>query len=370
MDDGPQAATDDERPAEVPDEAQGERRPGRQPERPSQPQDSHPASGLARMPALSFVACLAAFTGMAISRLIVPALNGRAPRSLLLRIDRWGDFATNLGAIAALVALSVALLAFVRMPACAGLRLRLSVAGLAGLFLPTMALATFFSREHTTAQMVLLGIAAANLLAIVVAANAVRFAPSMLTRSVAMAGAVTAFFALASQAAETFAPRALSAWYVGLAAALRGIGEAGYVVVLLGGAALAYPREPGARDALARTAGLFLFCVLASAFYVARATMGDDFALLLHHSQRVAGLIDTLPVAYGLPLCAAVAGAVAGLLARDGLRAQAAAGVLLMVSAGYAPRAPDRLLALTLAIALIARAIAASGAQNEEDGEQ
>jgi hypothetical protein len=50
-------------------------------------------------------------------------------------------------------------------------------------------------------------------------------------------------------------------------------------------------------------------------------------------------------------------------LASDPVRKQAAAGVVLLLSSGYAPHAPGRLLTTALALILIARAIMARAEQ-------
>jgi hypothetical protein len=93
--------------------------------------------------------------------------------------------------------------------------------------------------------------------------------------------------------------------------------------------------------------------------------LDNDYALLLYHAQRVTLFIDSWPRLYAVPIALALASSLAAVLATDPVRRQAAAGTLLLLSSGYAPHAPGRLLTLTLALLLIARAVIAPSQAEE-----
>src|SRR5689334_19492856 len=82
----------------------------------------------AASPPLAWLAVVAALASMTINQLLLPALGPEAKRALLGPLERWGVFATNLSAIAGLIALGFGLLVFVRYSQQFALRQRLLLA--------------------------------------------------------------------------------------------------------------------------------------------------------------------------------------------------------------------------------------------------
>ena len=133
----------------------------------------------------------------------------------------------------------------------------------------------------------------------------------------------------------------------------------GYVITLFAAIFLVFPRATDLRGQFARIATVVVFGASVSGFHMVQSTFGADFTLLLYHAQRVSVLIDAFPFAYILPISGSFAASIGALGAKDESRFQAAIGVVLLISAGFAPYSPERLLTQTLAAVLIARSIIA-----------
>jgi hypothetical protein len=139
----------------------------------------------------------------------------------------------------------------------------------------------------------------------------------------------------------------------------KGAGEVVYLVLLLAAFPLLVPRGLHMRALLARSVG---FAVLVLTFYAqltAYHALRADFGLLVYSAQRVSLVLDRWPLAYSVPFCMLLSAASTGLLSGGALRVQAASGMLLIFAAGYATRAPGRLLSLAIGYMLLARALVA-----------
>jgi hypothetical protein len=317
-------------------------------------------------PPLAWLAAIAALSAMALNQLILPALGDAGRHALVHNLDRWGTFATNLTAISGLIALAFGLLAFVRYSTVIGPWQRLLLGGFAGFFfLPTIAVAALFERQRTTAQIVLFALAAAHVLGAIISMSAARAAPARYARAVALCAAAMAIFALCSQVLQLMSQMSLGVWQVETQQALQSVGEIDYLLLLCGSAPLLLPPSSDTRSRLARMAGFFVLAFVLGALYMAERILDNDYAVLLYHAQRVTVFIDSWPRLYSIPIALAVASSVSALLAADPVRRQAAIGVLLLLASGYAPHAPSRLLTLTLALVLIARALIAPGQPEE-----
>jgi len=318
---------------------------------------------LSRTPPLASLAAAAALCSLLINRLLVPALGKDGDYGLLLNLIHSGQFAANLTAITGLFALLTAIFKLMRSPEHMSLRRRLAIASFAGIFVPTIALATFFPRDKISVHIVFLGAGAANILIVIITMNAARITRSVIARAVAISFATAALFTLASQVYQLLTTQELNPIHIKIASALRGVGEIGYVIVLIATAFFVFPRATDLRGQFARIAMVVTFGASVFGFHIAQSALGTDFALLLYHAQRVSGLIDTLPFAYSFPISIGFAASIGALMAKDRSRFQAAIGVVLLLSAGFAPYSPERLLTQTLAAVLIARSIIALAKQ-------
>jgi hypothetical protein len=309
-------------------------------------------------PPLSWLAALAALCAMTINQLLVPGL-GRGPQRVLAQeLSRYGAFATNLAAIAGLIAIGFGLHAFLRYSPVINLRRRLLLGTFAVIFLPTVAVATLFERQRTTAQAVLFALGAAHVLGANVSLCAVQAATRRYARGLGVLAAAMALLALLAQVVELLQQVGLRAWHAQAHSALSGMGELCYLALLCGMTPLLLPARGDTRGRVARLAGFFVLPIVLGGLYAAERMLESDYALLLYHSQHVTLFIDSWPRIYAIPIALALAGSFAAVLGSpDPARSQAAAGVLLLIGSGYSPAAPGRLLTFALALVLIARAL-------------
>lgn len=349
--------TTNQDPADQPDSAPqpgGDERSG--------PASQMPAHPLSDAPHLSTLAALGALLAMLLHRLVVPGFSQGGDRAMWLEIERWGDFGANLSAVCGIIALIAGVRGFVAHNHHLSGGKRFNLLFFTVVFVGTIGAATVMDRAWTSAEMVWLAVGEANVLCVVLSVSALSLSPGRQTRGLALAMACMVLFGLTARILERAAV-SLSSWIVQLRSALEAVGEVGYIVVLLLGAYWMVPRAERVRDNIARLIGLSSTGMLGAAFIIAISRAPQDYRLLLYHSQRVRLLIDDAPQLYAFPICAALGAAVSATLGSDRVRRQAGTGMLLLLAAGFAPRAPGGLLALTLAVCLMSRATLAASWQ-------
>ena len=159
----------------------------------------------------------------------------------------------------------------------------------------------------------------------------------------------------------------LTTWQVQLKSLTQGAGELCYLALLVLAVPLCLPAGPVlGRERFARLSALFCLPLFLGGFHAMERSLGSDFTLLLYHAQRVSLFIDGWPRFYALPLGLACASIVAAALSQDRIRNQAGAATFLLLSSGYAPHAPVRLLTLALSMVLIARVVVAPNEHVED----
>lgn len=324
------------------------------------PPDELSSTGLlSHAPLLSIMAAFGALADVACNRILVPMIAGRAPDDLVRRLIGIGAWPRNLAALAGLIALTIALVSYLRMRGYASMVRRLFVASFAGIFMPTVVLAIVMQRERTQGEVVIFATAAANVLATLLASTSARARAPVAWRAAAGLVGIATFCALAWLTASRVRGIALTSIGPKLAALSASAAELGYIAVLVLLAVLVIPRGPAVRDRIALGVGVATFVAVAAAFVVSARWLRADFGTVLYAAQRVDLLIETAPLAYAAPIAIALGGGVAGLCGSDAIRRQAAIGLLLFTAAGCAPRSPGSLLTMLLGAALIARAVLA-----------
>jgi hypothetical protein len=311
---------------------------------------------LARPPLLGYLVCVAAFLDVVVNRWILRSLDPERSRDLQFDLQRWGALPRNLAAVAGVVALAAALIAFVRLPGYAPIRRRLSLAAFAGIFLPTVTLATMLPREYTSTQLVIFGIGAGNILAILGALTALR-RPGPVGLRIALGVAALhcflAVLALLLGIVEQFSD------IVSLVVLLlRRLGEALWLTIPFAAAATVLPRADRlrSRDGIALGISGVSAMITAIALTIAALALREDFGVVLYGAFRLDWALDLWPLLYVVPIAVYVGVAVLALLGRDDATRQIGAGLLLLCCAGHAPRAPVRLLFLVLGVMLLGRA--------------
>jgi hypothetical protein len=311
-------------------------------------------------PPLIFLCAAAALCAAVIQNTAMPLMTAdTAYRAAMRPLDQAGSFAANLAAISGIIALGYALLGLAKRITWVGLPRRFFLAAFSGIFLASMAVALLFDRQRTTTQGVLFAFGAASVLTSLLHGIAFRAGHGIAVRVLAANATIMAATALCAQLLQLWSETTLSAWHLSALSITRTIGEVAYLAVLVSAAFVALP-SPGTRaSGVGRMLGGIALVATIVGLIVAERALGRDYALVLYQNQRVSAWIDTLPSVYALPLAIALAGSIAGLVGGDMQKRQGACGLLLLLSSGYAPPAPGRLLTLTLGLALLASVIIA-----------
>jgi len=334
------------------DSTVAERNAGAQPEYGAEPDQG---VALARTPVLGLLATAAALLDLTVNRVAVRSLGEAVSREAVLTLSRWGSLPRNLAAVAGLVALTIALLAFLRSSTYGPVRRRLALAGFAGVFLPTTALATFLPTERTTTEMILFGVGAANVLAVLLGVIAVRLSSPRGIRIGIALGAASCFCGFLSLVLPLVEPLTRVAIAMHATELLRRVGEVAFLSAPGAVAFSIVPRDPSLRSRIAMAVGVFVaFAVVAFVIW-GKMALRSDFDVILYGAMRVRLFLGFAPALYSVPFAIGFGAASAALLSGDPTRRQGGAAVMLFLGAGYAPTAPGQLLMLVLAMALLTR---------------
>ncbi len=327
------------------------------------------ALSVARMPALALLAVGAALFELALGRAIWHGLNEVLPAPALIELHQLARFPRNLSAVAGVVALVVALFAFLRLPGFASIGRRLAVAAFAGVFVPSIVVAALLPIAMVQPKLVVFGLAAGNVLVTLLGLTAARYRAERPLRIAVALASVASFVTLLVVGLGQLA-QAQGGFWGALGAvladesgssqrmllAIRHLGELAWIGVLVAGCvAAAWDRgAPGLRARVGWTVGLTVVAV--AALLLLQDVAGHRFRYMLFGSFRLGLLVDDVPAAYAVPLAIGLAGACVGIARRDPAQQQLGAGMLAWLCAGFAPHTPIQLLYLVLGAALLSRA--------------
>lgn len=310
------------------------------------------------VPPVAVLAALSALLSMALNQVALPGL-GAGTSEQFPQLTQAARFCANLSVTSGLVTLiscvSWALLGAPRLP----LRRQLSVFVCAGALVHVALSAMLFDPLAASRVQIYFGVAAANLIGMSAGSAAISSTRGPFLRVLAFTITTLAFFNLATAVLDVAPDTPLDPWAHYLMIGSKAAGEVVYIFLLLAAFPLLVPRGLRMRALAARSLG---FAVLVFTFYVqlsAYHNMRADFGLLVYSAQRVSLVLDRWPLAYSVPFCLLLSAAVTGLINGGAVRIQAASGMLLIFAAGYATRAPGRLLSLAIGYMLLARALVA-----------
>jgi hypothetical protein len=309
-------------------------------------------------PPLAGLAALSAFAAMLLNQVLMPGLGTEHNTLLLSRISRAGQFAANLAVISGLVSFVFCVVSVARGQTTLTLFRRVLWVLLAIVLLRAAVIATLFERVETTRENVYLAVGAANMIGVLSSLYALERTRGLL-RALAVLLTCLPLFSIASVLLEVTQDFQLDLWRQRGHAWTQGLGELSYVGVLLASFPMLVPRGLRLRDLIARSAGIAVLVASVYALRTAEAALHNEYPVLFYHAQRVGLLLDRSPLLYAIPFCLALSGVTTALIATTGARWQAAAGVLLLFAAGYAPKAPGRLLSMALGFVLLSRALIA-----------
>jgi len=310
----------------------------------------------AAVPPLAWMAGVATLADLIINRVLVSLGSDRWPRVLLGRPDDWGAFVRNLSVVSALVALSFCLVSFSSRKSALPFSARAGIASFGWVLVPIVTSMTFFPFAQDGLRLVLVtaGLAHSLILLFVLAGLHWRS-----TRPISAALVLTVIAALSgvlSMVVSQVGGRMFWEHTERLSNAFRWSGELAYLAVPLavGLALTVSPREARGRLALA-SAGLTA-ALVASGIVFWKRLVGRNLPDLLYGAVGLEFLPDDDLVFYAIPLSIGWAVAVAAILSKNKVSRQLGAALLLVLSAGYAPRTPSALITTVLGVALLARA--------------
>jgi hypothetical protein len=311
---------------------------------------------LAVAPPLAWMAGVSALADLMLNRVLILLGHDIWSTDALVRLDTWGGFARNLSVVSALVAVGFCLASLSSPKSGLPFSARGGIASFGWLLVPIITLMTFLPRAWTRPELVIViaGLAHATILLLVLAGMHWRS-----TRPVAVGLVLTLVAALSgvlSMVVNLVGERTYWEHSERLSNAFRWSGELAYLAVPIAiGFAISIPwRELRGKTAIALSA--LAGGIVATGMIVWKHLVGRDLPDLLYGALRLDFLPDRDFILYAIPLSVGAAVTVAAIMSKDSVRRQLGGALLLLLSAGYAPRTPSSLLLTVLGVALLARA--------------
>jgi hypothetical protein len=310
------------------------------------------------VPPLATLATLAALLSMVLNQLVLPGLGSLVRAPHFAKLAQLARFSANLAVSAGLITLvscvAWAILGRPRLQVQRQVFVLISAVAVAHVAIVAM----LFDPLIASREQIYFSVAAANLIGMSLGSAAIGSTRGGF-RVLAVGLTALAVFNITTVLLE-FAPDAqLDPWAHSAVAFTKAAGEVIYLLLLTAAFPLLVPRGLRARVLFARSVG---FAVLVLAFYAqltARRALQADYSLLVYSAQRVSLWLDHSPLAYAVPFCLLLSATTTALLSGGSAQVQAATGMLSIFAAGYATRAPGRLLTLAVGFMLLARALIA-----------
>lgn len=302
------------------------------------------------------MAGLAALTDLAINRILIKLGHGAWSTDALLGLDRWGSFARNLSVVAALVAAAFCLASLSSRRSGLPLSARAGIAAFGWVLIPIVTLMTFLPLAWTRSELVhvVAGLAHATILLLILAGLHWKSTPG--TVAALVLTLVASLSGLASMIVGLVGGRTFWEHSDRLSNAFRWSGELAYLAVPVAIAfALAIPWGTARGKAALISSTLTAAAVAVGMAFWHRA-VGRDLPTMVYGAARLELFPDAYATLYAIPLGMGWAVTVAAVMSEDPARRQMGAALLLLLSAGYAPRTPSALIVSVLGVALLARA--------------
>jgi uncharacterized membrane protein len=215
---------------------------------------------------------------------------------------------------------------------------------------------TFLPRAWTRVELVLVVAGLAHALILLLILAGIHWRSTRPTSAALVLMLVAAFSGIVSMIVSMVGERTHWEHTERLANAFRWSGELAYLAVPIAiGFAVAIPWRK-ARGKTALVLSGFVAASIAAGMLAWKHLVGRDLPDLLYGAVRLDFLPEDDFILYAIPLGVGGAVTVAAMLSKDPVRRQMGAALLLILSAGYAPRTPSTLLMTVLGVALLARA--------------
>jgi len=298
----------------------------------------------------------AALADLAINRVLLPLGIDVWSHDALVWLDNWGSFARNLSVVSALVALSFCLASLSSAKNGLPFSARAGIASFGWVLIPIITLMTFLPRAWTRVELVLVVAGLAHALILLLILAGIHWRSTRPTSVALVLMLVAAFSGVVSMMVSMVGERMHWEHTERLGNAFRWSGELAFLAAPIAiGFAVAIPwRETRGKAALVLS-GLAA-ALVAAGMAVWKHLVGLDLPDLLYGAVRLDFLPEDDFILYAIPLGVGAAVTVAAMLSKDPVRRQIGAALLLLLSAGYAPRTPSTILMTVLGVALLARA--------------
>jgi hypothetical protein len=302
------------------------------------------------------MAGVAALADLAINRVLLPLGIDVWSHDALVWLDDWGSFARNLSVVSALVALSFCLASLSSAKNGLPLSARAGIASFGWVLIPIVTLMTFLPRAWTRVELVLVVAGLAHALILLLILAGIHWRSTRPTSAALVLMLVAAFSGIVSMVVSMVGERTHWEHTERLANAFRWSGELAYLAVPIAiGFAVAIPwRKARGKAALVLSGSVA--ASIAAGMLAWKHLVGRDLPDLLYGAVRLDFLPEDDFILYAIPLGVGGAVTVAAMLSKDPVQRQMGAALLLILSAGYAPRTPSTLLMTVLGVALLARA--------------
>jgi hypothetical protein len=308
----------------------------------------------------------AALADLAINRVLLPLGIDVWSHDALVWLDNWGSFARNLSVVSALVALSFCLASLSSAKNGLPLSARAGIASFGWVLIPIITLMTFLPRAWTRVELVLVVAGLAHALILLLILAGIHWRSTRPTSAALVLMLVAAFSGIVSMIVSMVGERTHWEHTERLANAFRWSGELAYLAVPIAiGFAVAIPWRK-ARGKAALVLSGFVAASIAAGMLAWKHLVGRDLPDLLYGAVRLDFLPEDDFILYAIPLGVGGAVTVAAMLSKDPVRRQMGAALLLILSAGYAPRTPSTLLMTVLGVALLARTALALAQRRRE----
>ena len=307
-----------------------------------------------------------ALADLAINRVLLPLGIDVWSHDALVWLDNWGSFARNLSVVSALVALSFCLASLSSAKNGLPLSARAGIASFGWVLIPIITLMTFLPRAWTRVELVLVVAGLAHALILLLILAGIHWRSTRPTSAALVLMLVAAFSGIVSMIVSMVGERTHWEHTERLANAFRWSGELAYLAVPIAiGFAVAIPWRK-ARGKAALVLSGFVAASIAAGMLAWKHLVGRDLPDLLYGAVRLDFLPEDDFILYAIPLGVGGAVTVAAMLSKDPVGRQMGAALLLILSAGYAPRTPSTLLMTVLGVALLARTALALAQRRRE----
>jgi hypothetical protein len=317
---------------------------------------------MALVPPLAWMTGLAALADLVINRALIKLGHATWSNQALLELDRWGSFARNLSAVAALVVTAYCLGSLSSKKSGLPLSARAGIAAFGWVLVPIVTLMTFLPLAWTRPELalVVVGLAHATMLLLILAGLHWKSSGGMIAALIC--ALVAALSGLTSLIVSVVGRGRFWEHTDRLANAFRWSGELAYLAIPL---ALAFALTIPWRTARGKAA-LVISTLVAAGVAVDMAfwsrIVGRELPTMVYSAVRLDLLPDAYTVLYAIPLGMGWAVTAAATLSKDSTQRQMGAAMLALMSAGYAPRSPSTLIVTVVGVALLARSAIAIAA--------